>query len=96
MGNAPEPRHSSTAVPEPQAATVFIHICRNNPVARRADLLSGPGRRVESTECLDECTVCERRPFAYVQGELVKAMTVDALAVKVTARVARLKSCRHR
>lgn len=72
-------------------ALVFVHICRNNPIARRAELLAGEGRRVERTECLDECTLCERVPFALVQGELVRAPSCEALAGKVAELVARLR-----
>jgi len=80
----------------PEPVTVFVHICQNSPIARHADLLKGEGRRVECTDCLDECTVCERVPFAFVQGELVRAPSCEALATLVATRVGHLRRRRAR
>ncbi len=62
-----------------------VQVCRCNQMAARADLLdllrSDPHQPavVEAAACLDRCTLCEKWPFALVNGQLCSAETCEGL-----------------
>lgn len=64
----------------------WVQVCKSNPFARRADLLATLRTApdlvvvVEPVDCLDRCTLCEKWPFALVDGQMVSADTCEELA----------------
>lgn len=60
-------------------ARLWVQVCRRNQAA--ALLRADPGVAtelevvVEAVDCLDRCTLCEKGPFALVNGRMLYAET---------------------
>ncbi len=64
-----------------------LQICRENALSRRPDLLAelrNAGWRVETEDCLDQCTRCSHNAFALVNGKFQFAASPEAFLAAMT------------
>lgn len=69
-------------------AKVWVQICNANPIARRLDLLGPLEAERERYHlarygCLDRCSVCEKQPYAMINGQLVTAASCEELLAAI-------------